>query len=192
MKLNIDHVFFHYSRFFGEPENMVLLENDELPHVVEFAPLIPTRGWVYATAGISLLPVPNPPDWTESESELGFELFIRSTQQNPELFSTLLDLARYAIEQKSALDFGQLIKRPNGKSVTESSSMADFVLLPPFAEPEKFAAFRVDNQYVRLFWVIPLHKSEAAFLQKNGVQALVELFYSEHPNTSDLMRAPII
>ena len=192
MELSIDHVLFHYSRFFGEPENMLLMEDRELPQVLEFAPQVPTRGWVYATVGVSLKPLPNPPDWAESESELAFEFFIRSTQQNIELFSTLLDLAQYAIEQKTFFDFGQLIKRPNGKSVIENSAMADFVLLPPFAEPEKFAAFRVDNQFVRMFWLVPLYKSEVIFLQKNDVRALVNLFYSEHPNTSDFMRSPVI
>ena len=192
MELSIDHVLFHYSRFFGEPENILLMEDRELPQVLEFAPPVPTRGWVYATVGVSLRPLPNPPDWAESESELTFEFFIRSTQQNIELFSTLLDLAQYAIEQKPFFVFGQLIKRPNGRSDTENSAMTDFVLLPPFAEPEKFAAFRVDNQFVRMFWLVPLHKSEVVFLQKNDVQALVNLFYSARPNTSDFMRSPVI
>ncbi len=191
-KLKREHILYHYSRYFGEPENMVILENPKLPSVAEFAPSSPTRGWTYATVGMSLKPLPYPSDWSGEKRDRRVEIYIRSTEQNVELFSALLDFFKHMVDKKDFLDYGYLARRKNEVNIVKNSPMTEVVLLPPLAEPEKFGGFRVDDEIVRMLWVIPIHKGEMSFMQQNDWQALVDLFYSKRPNTSDFMRSSII
>lgn len=191
-KVKRNHVLYHYSRFFGEPENMAQFHNPKVPDIVEFAPSSPKHGWVYATVGMSLVPLAYPSDWSQEKQERRIEIYIRSTKQNVELFGVLVEFANFIFAKKDLTNFGYLLQRSGGSPVVKHSSMTKTILLPPLVEPEKFAAFRVDDEVVRMVWAIPIHDSEAAFSQENGWEALVDLFYQNRPNTSEFMRTSVI
>ena len=191
-KVKRHHVLFHYSRYFGEPENMAQFNNPKLPDVVEIAPSSPKHGWIYGTVGMSLNPIPYPPDWTEDKRERRVEIYIRSTTQKIELFGVLIDFVKHLFDERAFMEFGHLLQRNDGKPVVADSPMTKIILLPPLVEPEKFAAFRVDEEMVVMLWAIPIHDDEAMFVEEHGWQALVDLFYRQRPNTSDFMRASVI
>ncbi len=103
----------------------------------------------------------------------------------------LQQLAQEAISSHHAYLRGQVLG-PRGK-ISDGTSMSCFYVAAPIHLPDEFHVYKEDSDKSVIFaWMIPIHLSEAKFVEDRGWDAFEDLLIEKGPDLLDLNRSAIV
>jgi Suppressor of fused protein (SUFU) len=189
MDLHQQMVLTHYNRFWGMATEVVRLAFSEAPQdapfVAEFRlgsdaePL-----YIYATIGMSSLPMPN------VAGDRRAELFIYANLHSDELRQSLALLAIYPFQNNLALSLLDTIY--GSRALVEGSQLTSALLTMPLREPEDFASLDTGDAAVQFMLVTPITESERRLCLAEGSFALLGLLAETGADVADLGRQGVI
>jgi len=153
--------------------------------VLEFGSL-PWRGAVsLLTAGVS--ETIGPP--------CGVELLFafNKKHQAPDAVKLLAAAAEFvlnAVAQRGSSLHGGEVLGPAGPLVP-GSSLEAFVTCDPVFHPPQLRECGTERGPIRVWWLLPISRGEAAFIEKRGVVDFLKAVESQDPEVLNLMRAPL-
>lgn len=186
----------HHRRFFGDVP-WRLHDYDPVPgdserlYVLEFPPTVDGDYTVYATVGMSRLPMPGGEDYHDGHGHRA-ELLLHTRQPSHELADTLATLAHYPFARWIELGWTHTIAGTPGVGIVKGSPLTDILLgVPPW--PAEFATIHHrDGAQTRMLLVVPLYPHERAFKIAHGADALTNRFQRDAIDLWDLWRGPYV
>ncbi|MEE2040628.1 suppressor of fused domain protein [Nocardiopsis sp. CT-R113] len=143
------------------------------------APRNAGEGWVHVTVGSSV-----------HEERGGTEFFLMAptgAQAHAEtlaMVSHLHSFEEYRIGAGSVIDVGG--------PWTEGSRMDHLLVSPPYPYGPALEWAPAETGGARFLWLLPVHRSEAAFVAAESLDAFEEVLEAEGVNVLDTDRAPLV
>ncbi len=179
-----DEIISHYEQNWNNKASIIKWDKgpvDQLKpdfSVLEFPPNQNRNMWTYATVCMSPL-----------EDDPMIELHLFSDKQNSNLVELLTVVANY---HQNTARFGLNHTMNFGRPWQVNSPCSfGFVSLPYIDGPD-IEIFRKDGFASNCYWLIPISESEVDYKERNGVEALEQLFESKgldylNPNRKELV-----
>ena len=126
-------IFDHYRRFFGDvpwrfQDFTPITGNTERLYVLEFPPSADGDYTVYATVGMSRLPMPGSEDCSGGHGHRA-ELLLHARQPNPKLADALASVARYPFAHHTELAWTHTIAGIPGVGIVKGSPSQRYCLM---------------------------------------------------------------
>jgi hypothetical protein len=147
--------------------------------VYRVAPRSEGEGWVHVTVGSSL-----------HEAEGGAEFFLMSPTAAEAHAETLAMVSHLHSFEEYRLDVGSVIDL--GGPWTEGSRMDHLLVSPPYPYGPALERASAEAGGARFLWLLPVHRSEAALIAGESLEAFEELLEAEGVNVLDTDRAPLV
>jgi hypothetical protein len=142
------------------------------------APRNTGEGWTYVTVGSSV-----------HEAEGGTEFFLVAPTAERAHAETLGMVSHLNSFEEYRLDVGSVIDL--GGPWTDGSRMDHLLVSPPYPYGPALEWAPEEAGGARFLWLLPVHRSEAAFVAAESLDAFEELLEAEGVNVLDLDRPPL-
>ncbi|WP_223830243.1 suppressor of fused domain protein [Nocardiopsis quinghaiensis] len=143
------------------------------------APRSAGEAWVYVTAGSSV-----------HEAEGGTEFFVMSPAAAEAHTETLAMVSHLHSFEEYRLDVGSVIDI--GGPWMEDSRMDHLLVCLPHSYGPALERAPEEAGEARFLWLLPIHRSEAALIGTESLDAFEEILEAEGVNVLDLDRAPLV
>ncbi|WP_017573907.1 suppressor of fused domain protein [Nocardiopsis halotolerans] len=143
------------------------------------APRSAGEAWVYVTAGSSV-----------HQAGGGTEFFLMSPVAADEHAETLAMVSHLHSFEEYRLDVGSVIDV--GGPWTDGSRMDHLLVSLPYPYGPALEWAPEESGGARFLWLLPIHRSEAALIGTESLDAFEELLEAEGVNVLDLDRAPLV
>lgn len=160
-------------------------DGDELPFtVVHFEPREGTATEVYCTLGLS--------DYELGEDEHRIELLMITPLALPEgsIPPVLVEVGAMPIEVGDVPELGDVFT--DIAPLAEVSDMDTLYVGRPLYQPTGFAQYGSRFDGVDIFWLVPVHETEAEFVRAEGWEAFERLMWDLDVDPTDFSRGPWI
>ena len=159
----------HYENYFGVKgiEQKLQAGPSEKLHLNFYILKIPPNEkhsmWVYCTVGMSV----------DRLDENLIELFVYSAKEDESLVELITVCASY---HRNKLPLGLHHTVFIGRPWLDNSLCDHGFISQPYIEGEEFEFFHFENEVIHCYWFIPVTPKEVLFKEKNGCEALEQLF----------------
>lgn len=181
----------HLSAFLGPPVGCWPVDPNghRMPFQIRAFAGGPVRRVVtYATAGLWKKPLDGREPGVRVREEL--LLMVRDTPDAELLPGILLQVVAEALGEKRAWMPGDVIG-PRGPLLPDAEAQSLYVSAPSYL-PDAFHLWRGPNgERVGVLWLVPITRSEAAFVRKHGSAAFEEVLVAEQPDLLNVMRTSV-
>ncbi|PDP85651.1 hypothetical protein CQJ94_21265 [Glycomyces fuscus] len=143
------------------------------------APRSEGEGWVHVTVGSSV-----------HEAWGGTEFFLMSPTAAEAHSETLAMVSHLHSFEEYRLGVGSVIDL--GGPWTEGSRMDHLLVSPPYPYGPALEQASAEAGGARFLWLLPIHRSEAALVTGESLEAFEELLEAEGVNVLDADRAPLV
>ncbi|MFD6951394.1 hypothetical protein A6A08_09075 [Nocardiopsis sp. TSRI0078] len=154
---------------------------DRVPDLATYrvAPRSAGEAWVYVTAGASV-----------HEAGGGTEFFVMSPVAARIHARTLAMVSHLHSFEEYRLDVGSVIDA--GGPWMDGSKMDHLLVSPPYPYGPALERAPEAAGGARFLWLLPIHRSEAALIGAESLDAFEEVLEAEGVNVLDLDRAPLV
>jgi suppressor of fused protein SUFU len=189
MSLQQQILMAHYNQNWGIATTVLRYafseQPQDAPFVAEFFVGTETEPlYVYATLGMSDLPMPN------TTNDVRAELFLYSRVAYDNLGQTLARLAVYPFQNN--LGLAALDTIYGSRPLVDSSALSSVLLTLPVREPEDFGIVDTGDISVQLLMVTPISEAERRVCVDQDAFTLLGLFAEHEVDPTDLMRASVV
>ena len=188
MTLQQQMIMTHYNQFWGIATTVQRYafseQPQDAPFVAEFyvgtdsEPL-----YVYATIGMSDLPMPN------AANEQRVELFLYSSERIDELSEMLARLAIYPFQNH--LSLSPLDTIYGSRPLVSGSQCTSVLLTLPTREPEEFAIADTGDATIQFLVVTPISEAERRICIEHDPFTLLGMLGEQNADLADLRRASV-
>jgi hypothetical protein len=189
MSLQQQIIMAHYNQNWGIATTVLRYafsdQPQDAPFVAEFYVGTDTEPlYVYATIGMSDLPMPN------ATNDARVELFLYSREAYTDLGQTLARLAVYPFQNNHAL--APLDTIYGSRQLVEGSALSSVLLTLPLREPADFGIVDTGDVSVQLLMVTPISEAERHIVIGQDAFSLLGLFADREVDPTDLKRACVV
>jgi hypothetical protein len=179
----------HYTRFWGKARASHAVKMGHGHMEIDEYGQQPCEGAVtLATVGLSDLGGRTQPRTTRPlRQEFVFccyESFMR-----PDVIALVAAVGEQLVASNDPLRRGDVLG-PAGP-ILECSTMEALYACPPTYYQDEFATIAVNNLAIPVMWLIPIHRSEAAWIAKHGFSDFESHLEAADPDLMDLTRPPL-
>ena len=175
----------HYENFFGLQGSLRKLQvgpTEKLHsdfYILEIPPNKKHSMWTYCTVGMSV----------DRLDENLIELFVYSAEQDESLVELMTVCASY---HRNKLPLGLHHTVFIGRSWQDNSLCDHGFISQAYLDGEELEFFYFENEIIHCYWFIPITEKEVFFKEKNGCEALEQLFEEKqldylNPNRESLV-----
>lgn len=150
-------------------------------NVLRVGPAVKGQPWVYVSNGACKI---------ESSDRERCEFFITSPEESPSHIETLAMMANIHADPRYRVHLGKVIDI--GRPWVDGSEMQHLLVSLPFPYGPKFEYFLADGRTVRILWLLPISKDEAALALRAGVDALERRFDEVAIDYLDIHRSSVV
>jgi hypothetical protein len=181
----------HLEQFLGEMEGGWSYDasRDQMPfQVVRFGKGSGPNSIAFTTLGLSKHVLHSRVTGQELRQEL--MMLVPDSLRDGPVPGVLQQVGVELIETKHALLRGDVLG-PRGQLFQASNMEAVYVAMPVYF-PDEFAVCKEDDHDILIVWLVPITRTEAAYVRMNGWEAFEQMLVDRDPNLIDVYRPSIV